>query len=39
MGDASATKDDYIKACADLQKEPIPEILAIFNTAIDESFT
>lgn len=39
MGDASATKEDYIKACADAQKEPNAELLAIFNTAIDESFT
>ncbi|XP_031562259.1 leucine-rich repeat-containing protein 34-like [Actinia tenebrosa] len=39
MGDASATKDDYLKACADVQKEPNAELLAIFNTAIDDSFT
>jgi hypothetical protein len=39
MGDASATKDEYLKACAEAQKDPNLEILAILNTEIDDSFT
>lgn len=37
MGDPSSTKDDFLKACADMQKEPNSEILFILNLAIDES--
>lgn len=38
MGDASSTKEDYLKACADLGKQGDPEILAVLNSAVDDSF-
>lgn len=37
MGDASSTKEDFLIACGDMQKEPNSEILAILNLAIDDS--
>lgn len=38
MSDASATKEDYLKVCADLGKEADFEILAVLNSAVDDSF-
>ncbi|XP_032228852.1 leucine-rich repeat-containing protein 34 [Nematostella vectensis] len=38
MGDASATKEDYLKACGEKDREPNGEILAILNAAIDDQF-
>ena len=38
MSDASSTKEDYLKACALLGKEADSEILAVLNSAIDESY-
>lgn len=38
MSDASSTKEDYLKVCGELQKEPDYEILAVLNSAVDDSF-
>ena len=38
MGDATATKEDYLKVCADLGREGDVEILALLNSAVDDSF-
>ncbi|KAK3718437.1 hypothetical protein QZH41_014431 [Actinostola sp. cb2023] len=38
MGDASSTKEEFLKVCGEMQKEPNAEILAILNLAIDDSF-
>ncbi|KAL9969892.1 hypothetical protein ACROYT_G022164 [Oculina patagonica] len=38
MGDANATKEDYLKVCADLGKQADVEILAVLNSAVDDSF-
>ena len=38
MSDASATKEDYLKVCADLGREADVEILAVLNSAVDDSF-
>lgn len=37
MGDAAATKEEYLKVCGELQREPDVEILAVLNAAVDES--
>lgn len=37
MSDASSTKEDYLKVCANLGKEGDPEILAVLNSAVDDS--
>lgn len=38
MGDANSTKEDYLKVCADLGKQADVEILAVLNSAVDDSF-
>ena len=38
MSDASSTKEDYLKVCAELGKQGDPEILAVLNSAVDDSF-
>ena len=38
MSDAAATKEDYLKVCADLRREADVEILAVLNSAVDDSF-
>ena len=38
MSDASSTKEDYLKVCVELGKEPDHEILAVLNSAVDDSF-
>ncbi|RMX38058.1 hypothetical protein pdam_00003096 [Pocillopora damicornis] len=38
MGDAASTKEDYLKVCAELEKEPDTGILAVLNSAVDDSF-
>lgn len=38
MSDASATKEDYLKVCAGLGRDADVEILAVLNSAVDDSF-
>lgn len=38
MSDANATKEDYLKVCADLGRQADVEILAVLNSAVDDSF-
>ena len=38
MGDAASTKEDYLKVCAELEKEPDTGILAVLNSAVDDNF-
>lgn len=38
MSDATSTKEDYLKVCADLRREADVEILAVLNSAVDDSF-
>lgn len=38
MSDATATKEDYLKVCTDLGREADVEILAVLNSAVDDSF-
>ena len=38
MSDASSTKEDYLKVCAEQGKQGDPEILAVLNSAVDDSF-
>lgn len=38
MADATSTKEDYLKVCAELGKEADSEILAVLNSAVDDSF-
>lgn len=38
MGDAASTKEDYLKVCAELEKQPDTGILAVLNSAVDDSF-
>lgn len=38
MGDAASTKEDYLKVCAELEKVPDTGILAVLNSAVDDSF-
>ncbi|KAM7437686.1 Leucine rich repeat-containing protein 34 [Porites harrisoni] len=37
MSDAASTKEDYMKVCVDLGKEPDSNILAVLNSAVDDS--
>lgn len=37
MSDAASTKEDYMKVCVELGKEPDSNILAVLNSAVDDS--
>lgn len=37
MSDAVSTKEDYMKVCVELGKEPDSNILAVLNSAVDDS--